>query len=259
MSIDPVGRPKIGPDAGKGRRTMQALVTGATSGIGRAIALALHKSGHEVVALGRQQAALEDLRAEGLVTRAVDLADRAAIAHALTGLEPEVLVNNAGMMPRLAAFCDLTEIEIDQALAVNLGAVLSVTRAVAPGMRARGRGHIFFTGSTAGHAPFANLAVYCATKAAVGGFAQALRLDMAPHGVRVTEIVAGRVETGLYKDLLGAEDLAAMYANALAVQPDDVAAMVTAVLALPSHVDVARFDILPTRQSTATGPQRKDR
>lgn len=87
----------------------------------------------------------------------------------------------------------------------------------------------------------------------MGGFAQALRLDMAPHGVRVTEIVAGRVETGLYRDLLSPEARAAMYAGSSAVQPQDVADMLLAVLALPQHVDVARFDILPTHQATATG------
>ncbi|MBE2275350.1 MAG: SDR family oxidoreductase [Rhodobacteraceae bacterium] len=237
---------------------MQAIVTGATSGIGRAVALALKATGYEVVAFGRRPEALAELQALGLQTRAVDLADRAALASALAGLEPDVLVNNAGMMPRMAPFCDLDGEEIDRAVAVNFGSVLAMTRAVAPGMRSRGRGHIFFTGSTAGHAPFANLAVYCATKAAVGGFAQALRLDLAPHAVRVTEIVAGRVETGLYKDLLSDEARAAMYANASAVQPEDVAAMVTAVLALPTAVDVARFDILPTHQATATGAQKKD-
>jgi NADP-dependent 3-hydroxy acid dehydrogenase YdfG len=238
---------------------MQSIVTGATSGIGRSIALALQAQGHEVVAFGRNRAALAELEAKGLKVRAVEMTDRAALSEALAGLEPDVLINNAGMMPRLAPFCDQSAEEIDQALEVNLGAVLALTRAVAPGMQARGRGHIFFTGSTAGHAPFPNLAVYCATKAAIGGFAQALRLDLAPHGVRVTEIVAGRVETGLYKDLLSAEARAAMYAGASAVQPEDVAAMVSAVLALPDHVDVARFDILPTHQATATGAQKKDK
>lgn len=237
---------------------MQAIVTGATSGIGRAIAQSLHAAGYSVIALGRQRQALAELQALGIETRSVDLADRSAVRAVLSGLAPDVLVNNAGMMPRMAPFCDLEEGEIDQAVAVNLGSVLAVTRAVAPGMRDRGRGHIFFTGSTAGHAPFANLAVYCATKAAVGGFAQALRLDLAPHGVRVTEIVAGRVESGLYRNLLSSEAREAMYANASAVQPQDVAAMVTAVLALPQHVDVARFDILPTHQATATGAQKKD-
>lgn len=237
---------------------MQAIITGATSGIGRAIALSLHATGHEVVAFGRRRAALDELQALGLQTRSVDLADGGALAGALCGLAPDVLVNNAGMMPRLAPFCDLSEDEIDRAVTVNLSSVLRLTRAVAPRMRARGRGHIFFTSSTAGHAPFANLAVSCATKAAVGGFAQVLRLDLAPHGVRVTEIVAGRVETGLYKDLLSDEARAAMFADRSAVQPEDVAAMVGAALALPAHVDIARFDILPTHQATKTGTRTKD-
>lgn len=237
----------------------QAVVTGATSGIGQAIALALQAAGHEVIALGRNRAALAALTAAGLRGIAVDVTDAAALEGALAGLAPDILVNNAGMMPPVRHFCDAEAGDIDLALAVNLGAVLKLTRALAPGMRARGRGHIFFTGSTAGHAPFANMAVYCATKAAVGGFAQALRLDMAPHGVRVTEIVAGRVETGLYKDLLSPEARAAMYAGHSAVQPQDVAAMVLAVLALPQSVDVARFDILPTHQATATGAPKKDK
>lgn len=236
----------------------QALVTGATSGIGRAIAVALVGAGHEVVALGRQAAALAELEREhGIRGLAMDVADREALRAAVAGLAPDILVNNAGMMPPLAHFCDTDEADIERALAVNVGAVLALTRMVGPGMRARGRGHIFFTGSTAGHAAFPHYAVYCATKAAVGGFAQALRLDMAPAGVRVTEIVAGRVESGLYKGLVPEEVRAAMYAGGTAVQPEDVAAMVLAVLALPAAVDVARFDILPTHQATATGGAQK--
>lgn len=237
---------------------MQALVTGATSGIGRAIALALHGAGYQVTGWGRQDAALQELQAMDLRTKAVDIADRAAVRAALTGLEPDVLINNAGMMQTLAPFCDLDQDEIDRVLEVNLGSVLALTRAVVPGMQARGRGHIFFTGSTAGHTAYANFSVYSTTKAAIAGFAQSLRLDLAPHGVRTTEIVAGRVETALYQHQLSAEARAAMYADASAVQPADVAAMVLAVLAMPPHVDVARFDILPT-QHAATVPQKRDR
>lgn len=230
----------------------QALVTGATSGIGQAIALALHAAGHQVIALGRDAAALSGLQARGLIPLALDLcrttglSDR--LAAALRGAAPDVLVNNAGMVARPGNFCDMAEEDIHRQVATNLTQALVVTRTVAPGMRARGRGHIFFTGSIAAHTPYPNMAVYAATKAAVGGFAQSLRLDLSPSGVRVTEIVAGRVESPLYKDVLSAQARAAMYAGNTAVQPEDVAAMVLAVLALPAHVDVARFDILPTRQ-----------
>ena len=227
---------------------MQALVTGATSGIGRAIALALHGAGHQVVALGRQKDALAELKALGIDARCADLADRTSLAAALDGLAPDALVNNAGMVAAPGNFCDMAEVDIHRLVAINLTQALLVTHAIAPGMRARGLGHIFFTGSVAAYAPYPNMAVYAATKAALGAFAQSLRLDLSPAGVRVTEIVAGRVESPLYKDVLTAEARAAMYAGQTAVQPEDVAAMVLAVLNLPAHVDVARFDILPTRQ-----------
>ena len=230
----------------------QALVTGATSGIGRAIATALRAVGHDVVAVGRNRDALDELARDGIRGVAVDLSDRRATAAALAGFEPDILVNNAGLMPPLGPFCDADPDDIDRAVALNLSSVLGVTRLLAPGMRARGRGHVFFTGSIAGHAPVPNLAVYGATKAAVGAFAQSLRLEIATHGVRVTEIVAGRVETSLYGTLLSAEALGAMYAVPV-VQPEDVASMVMAVLALPAAVDVSRFDILPTRPVAAPG------
>jgi 3-hydroxy acid dehydrogenase / malonic semialdehyde reductase len=231
---------------------MRALVTGGTSGIGRAIAMALHRAGHQVMVTGRNAAALAELQAAGLLPLAIDLGAPDGLSDRLTaglaGFDPDVLVNNAGMVAPPGNFCDMAEADIHRSIATNLTQALLVTLAVAPGMRARGRGHIFFTGSIAGHTPYPNMAVYAATKSALGGFAQSLRLDLSQVGVRVTEIVAGRVESPLYKDVLSADARAAMYAGQTAVQPGDVAAMVLAVLALPPHVDVARFDILPTRQ-----------
>jgi 3-hydroxy acid dehydrogenase / malonic semialdehyde reductase len=230
----------------------KALVTGATSGIGRATALALHAAGYEVMATGRNHAALEDLAARGLQPFALDLSEvdalPARLAAGLVGFVPDVLVNNAGIVAAPGNFCDMAVDDIHRSIATNVTQALLVTHAVAPLMRARGAGHIFFTGSVAGHMPYPNMAVYAATKAALGGFAQSLRLDLSASGVRVTEIVAGRVESPLYKDVLSPAARAAMYAGHTAVQPEDVAAMLLAVLALPPHVDVARFDILPTRQ-----------
>ena len=236
----------------------RALVTGATSGIGRAIALALKAAGHEVTAAGRSAQALAELSDEGLEPLALDLGDSGAIA-ALSARPFDILVNNAGAAPPLAPFCDQTIADIEGAVALNLTAALAVTHAVAPGMRARGSGHIFFTGSVAGHAPFANLAVYGAAKAAIGAFAQTLRLELSPHRVRVTEIVAGRVETGFYRGLVSEETRAAMYAGGATLQPEDVAAMVLAVLNMPPHVDVARFDILPTRLPAPPGAATKEK
>ena len=161
-------------------------------------------------------------------------------------------------MPKPGAFDAMAQEEINQTVEVNLSAVLSLTRLLLPKMRARKSGHILFTGSSAAHAPGANFAVYAASKAAIAAFASALRAEVSPDGIRITELVPGRVETGLYAGVISDEARAAMYAGNAAVQPADVAAMLLAVLALPQSVDVARFDILPTHQGVATGTPKKE-
>ncbi|MBZ9575605.1 SDR family oxidoreductase [Halomonas coralii] len=224
------------------------MVTGATSGVGRAIATRLAHEDYRVLAMGRNADAFESLSIDpNIVPVPAELTDREALRTALQGEELDVLVNNAGVMPPLGAFQEADQADIDTAIAVNFSAQVALTRLVVGEMCKRGRGHVFFTGSTAGHVAVANMAIYCATKAAIGGFAQALRLDLSTHGVRVTEIVAGRVETNLYREILSEEKRSQMYADKSAVQPGDVAEMIVAVLGLPEAVDVSRFDIVPTR------------
>jgi 3-hydroxy acid dehydrogenase/malonic semialdehyde reductase len=231
-----------------------ALVSGATSGIGKATALALADQGFEVLALGRNADALEELGSiKGLRPLAVDLTDPVALAAAVEGLKVDVLINNAGIMPPATKFSDMNQADIDATLEINLSAALRLTRLVLPGMVERKAGHLFFTGSTAGHAPFPNMAVYGATKAAISSFAAALRCDLSGTGVRVTEIVAGRVETRLYREALDAQSRQDMYAAFDAVQPENVAQMLVSVLQMPAHVDVTRFDILPTAQYVGGG------
>lgn len=227
----------------------QVLVTGATSGIGRAIAVTLLKAGFAVAATGRNRAALEGLAAEapGIETLCLDLSDRTAVAGALAARRVDILINNAGVMPKPGSF-DRMDIEaIDQTVEVNLQAVLFLTRLVLPQMRAAKVGHLIFTGSSAAHAPGANFAVYAATKAAIAAFATSLRAEVSADGIRVTELVPGRVETALYKDVLSAEARQAMYEGGDALQPSDVAEAVLAVLQLPPRADVTRLDIMPTR------------
>ncbi len=219
------------------------------------MALALSEAGYDVYAVGRSKSALEELRATrpGITPIAVDVTDREALEAVVSDLHIDVLINNAGVMPPLGNFADMKISDIDTTLEVNLSSAIILTRLVVPQMRDRGAGHIVFTGSSAGHAAFPNVAVYSATKAAIAGFAAALRADLSSHGIRVTEIVPGRVETQLYKDILGAKARAAMYAGNVAVQPEDVARMVVALLGLPAWADVTRFDIMPTRPTTPSG------
>lgn len=214
--------------------------------------MALSEAGYEVYAVGRSMTALDALRAvrPGITPIAVDITDREAVEAIVTGLHIDVLINNAGMMPPLGNFADMKISDIDATLEVNLSAAVLLTRLVVPQMRDREAGHILFTGSSAGHAASPNMAVYAAAKAAIAGFAASLRADLSPYGIRVTEIVPGRVETRLYKDILDAEARAAMYAGNVAVQPEEVARMVVTVLGLPASADVTRFDIMPTRPTT---------
>lgn len=231
-----------------------ALVTGGTSGIGKAITLALSTVGYEVTALGRDPEALAEMQAIPRVDAlAVDLRDRDAIADVVKQKDFDVLVNNAGVMPPPAAFDEMSQSDIDTTLDINLSAAIALTRTVLPAMLARETGHIVFTGSTAGQTPFPNMAVYGATKAALSSFAAALRCDLSGSGIRVTEIVAGRVQTALYRDALSNDARDAMYEDFEAVRPEDVARMLISVLNMPSHVDVTRFDILPTAQFVGGG------
>jgi 3-hydroxy acid dehydrogenase/malonic semialdehyde reductase len=231
-----------------------ALVTGATSGIGRAIALALAAAGYKTYALGRNTAALGDLgNLPNIIPLAADLADREAVGALVEGLEIDILINNAGVVPQVCGFAETDAAEIDATIEVNLSAALHLTHALLPGMLARRRGDLIFTGSTAGHAPAAKYAIYSATKAAIGAFATALRAEVAPAGIRVTELVPGRVETSLYRGVFDEEQRARMYADAQAVQPEEIAAMVLAALALPQGSSIARIDIVPTRPTTPAG------
>lgn len=225
------------------------LVTGATSGIGRAIALTLHAAGYAVIATGRRAEALATLAAEapGIGTKALDLSDRGAVARAFEGQRIDGLINNAGMMPTPGRFDRMAQPEIDRSLEVNLTNVLFLTRLLVPGMRARGAGHVIFTGSSAAHAPGAGFAAYAASKAGIAAFATALRAELSPDGIRVTELVPGRVETGLYAGVLGAGEREAMYGDGHSLQPQDVADVVLALLNLPARASVTRVDLMPTR------------
>lgn len=227
----------------------RAMVTGATSGIGRAIAITLRQAGYAVLATGRNQAALADLAAEapGIETLCLDLSDRAALKAALTGVKVDILINNAGVMPKPGPFDTMGFDDIDQTVEVNLQAVLSLTRLILPQMRAAKSGHLVFTGSSAAHAPGANFAVYAATKAAISAFAASVRAEVAADGIRVTELVPGRVQTALYEHVLSTETRQSMYAGGDSLMPTDIADAVLALLRLPARADVTRLDIMPTR------------
>ena len=228
-----------------------ALVTGASRGIGEAVVRALRDRGMEVHALALDDDDLRRVSAEtGAIAHGVDLRDAAALEAAIGDIPFDVVINNAGVLPQLASFAETTPASIDLLIDVNVRAVLHATRIVLPGMIARDCGHLFFVGSMAARHTTPNTAVYSATKAALHAFAEGLRHDLLGAGIRVTVLMPGRVQTRLYDGTFGGNDEAtkALYADFDAVQPADVAAVVTAALDLPAHVDLTAIEVLPTKQ-----------
>ena len=239
-----------------------ALVTGASSGIGRAIAIALRGAGMNVFALGRDAEALAALEAQCGATPVVgDVRDRGATAALLSAHEIDVLVNNAGVLGSRGPFQDADPDALEEMIAVNLAAPLRLARLALPGMIARRRGHLIFIGSSAGSTPHPNLAAYGAVKAAIGHFCDSLRGDLLGTGVRASEIAPGRVRSKFYRDAIGLDLLdAELYDGVDPIEPEDIAALALTVLAAPPHLDVSRIEVYPASQAIAgTKVVRRDR
>ncbi|EUC13091.1 short-chain dehydrogenase/reductase SDR [Burkholderia sp. BT03] len=228
-----------------------ALVTGASSGIGRAIAQRLGNDGLKVYALGRDAKALDALASECDVTPiALDLQDTTPLRDLFARTEIDVVVNNAGLLPALAKFAESELADIDRMIDINLRAPLRLAHMALDGMIQRRRGHLFFVGSSAGRFPHPNTAVYGATKAGTSMFCDSLRCDLLGTKVRVTEIAPGRVQTSLYRTALGAEGAnEKLYDAYRSIQPENIAELIATAIALPEAVDVSRMEVFPTDQA----------
>lgn len=228
-----------------------ALVTGASSGIGLAIAETLRAAGLEVHAVALPESGLE-AHAEriGATPHAMNVADTAAIERLVAGVQPDILVNNAGILGAYSPLQEVSREAVDRLIAINLSQAIHFTRAALPGMIARKRGHILFTGSIAGRVANRGLSVYAATKAGILAFAEGIRWDVLGTGIRSTVLVPGRVETHIYDAHFGGHGKAeeALYKDFDAIQPADMAQLVMAVLDMPAHVDVSVVEVMPTAQ-----------
>jgi len=232
-----------------------ALVTGATSGIGKATVARLRERGLTVYAVGRNSQALAALAAEtGALTVEADVRDTKAIAAALSGVEVDILINNAGILSTRALFHEIDPDEIDAMVDINLKAPMHLTRAFLPGMVARKRGHLIYIGSSGGQAPYPNMGAYGPSKAGLSLFCDNLRCDLLGTSVRVSEIVPGRVQTALYRTSIPDNQAqAVLYDGYRPIQPENIAQIIGQVIELPVFVDVSRVEVFPTDQATGGG------
>lgn len=217
------------------------LLTGATGGLGHAIARDLADQGAQLVLTGRRAEVLQPLADElGAIAVAADLSDAEDVAR--LGREyahADIVVHNAAL-PASGPLDDYVVDEIDRALAVNLRAPIVLTNQMVPRWKQRGRGHVVFISSMSAKVPTADASLYAATKLGLRGFAQALRPEMKPHGVGVSVVFPGFIrDAGMF-----AETEVALPKGVGTNTPEDVAAaVVRAVEKNRGEIDVAPLGI----------------
>jgi len=235
------------------------LVTGASAGIGAATARLLAGRGHRVVLVARRLDRLEKLRAElpgeGHECVALDLRETKAVAELprrLAGVwdQIEILINSAGLAKGVDSVAQAQTADWDEMLDTNVRALMHVTRALLPALKAKGTGHIVNLGSVAGRWVYPGGAVYCATKFAVRAFSEGLRQDLLGSGIRVTNIEPGMVETEFslvrLQDPKAAE---AVYARMHPLRAEDIAETILWSLERPAHVNIQEMVVYPTDQA----------
>jgi 3-hydroxy acid dehydrogenase / malonic semialdehyde reductase len=228
------------------------FITGASSGIGKASALAFAREGAKLLLCARRVDLLDQLKPELLAAGAstvhafaLDVSDPAAVASTLKSLPEDwrniaVLLNNAGLSRGLVKVYEQDTKDWDEMISTNVLGLLHVTRAIVPGMVERGLGHVISLGSTAGHMTYANGAVYCASKAAERAISEGLKLDLMGTPVRVTSIDPGMVETEFSQVRFRGDDAKAakVYQNITPLQPEDVADTIVWAASRPAHVNI---------------------
>lgn len=252
---------------------MVVVITGASSGFGRACAVAFVARGAKVIATARREQELLDLQrelgAESCAIVACDVVDTCALSKGisstlkgfglggdgeseLSGID--VLVNNAGLALGLepANACKIEDWE--QMISVNILALVRLTHRVLPAMVARKKGHIINMGSIAGSYPYPGSSVYGASKAFVKQFSLNLRADLYDKNIRVSDIepgLAGGSEFSLVRFKGDKARADSVYAGTTPLSPEDVAQAVCFVAYLPEHININRLEMMPTTQAPA--------
>jgi 3-hydroxy acid dehydrogenase / malonic semialdehyde reductase len=243
-----------------------ALITGATSGIGKAIALHLAENNFNIIITGRRANLLKELETEiiekhkiNVLTLNFDIRSWAETAKAYDSLPEEwknidVLINNAGLAAGLAPIQAGELDKWERMIDTNIKGLLYITRLVSPGMCERKSGHIVNIGSIAGKEAYLNGNVYCATKFAVDALSKGMRADLLPFGIKVTQICPGMVETEFSVVRFDGDKQRAdkVYEGLSPLKAEDIADAVSYAVTRPPHVTINDMVIMPTAQASAT-------
>lgn len=248
-----------------------ALITGATSGIGRAVADIFAENKYNLIVTGRRSERLQELKAalerqHGISVLALcfDVRDNDEVVRNIESLPVEwcnidVLVNNAGLAVGLNHIQDGVLDDWERMIDTNIKGLLYVTRAVSPLMIARNSGHIVNICSIAGKEVYENGNVYCATKHAVDALSKAMRIDMLGHNIKVTNVCPGAVETefSIVRFKGDTQRAAGTYRGIEPLTGRDIAECIYFAVSLPKHVCINDMMIMPTAQADSRTFNRK--
>jgi len=227
-----------------------ALVTGASSGIGAAVVHRLRESGLTVHAMARRQERLDALAEKtGCVPHVLDVRDTSRVFEVISGLDADIVVNNAGLGRGFGKLHEADLEDIDTTIDTNVRAAIHVLRASLPGMLSRNRGHVVNMSSVAGLYPMAS-PIYGASKGAVHRLSQDLRIELGGSRVRLTEICPGRVATEFFDAAIDdpAKRSAVTDTGISELTADDIAAAVIYAVDAPWRVNVSLIELQPTEQ-----------
>ena len=247
-----------------------ALITGATSGIGKATAIKLAEAGYSTIITGRRKERLDELAKEltdkgiQVLTLQFDVRNQTEVHNAIAGLPSEwqnidVLVNNAGLAVGTSPIQDGIVDDWERMIDTNVKGLLYMTHEVAPLMIKNGKGHIVNLASVAGKEVYPGGNVFCATKHAVDALSKAMRIDMLKHNIKVTNIAPGMVETEFsivrYKGDTQAADN--VYKGIAPLTGEDIADTIVFAVTRPAHVCLNDIQIMPTAQASSRDVDRK--
>lgn len=244
--------------------TKTALITGATSGIGRATARILAQNNYQIILCGRREDRLLELQKElseitKVHTLTFDVRDNEKVTAAIASLPSEfskidVLVNNAGNAHGMDPIQTGSLADWDAMIDINVKGLLYVSKTIIPQMIERKSGHIINIGSTAAKEIYPNGNVYCASKHAVDAINQGMRIDLNPFGIRVGAIHPGMVETEFSEVRFkgNIERAAKVYQGFQPLQPEDIADIIHFVVSRPYHVNIADLVVMSTAQASST-------